>query len=192
MGGQINNRLCDMFDKLIDFIIQLGKDGLPFVIVEQWGAAVQLRFGKYHRTLQPGIHFKIPFFDRIAETSVITQSVSLPAQTLTTQDEQTIVLKAIVRYRISDVKKYLTEVEHANMVLVDTTQGIIRDVVEVTDWVELVDVNTIFTKKAKSFMKRWGIDIEKVTITDLGIVKTYRILGDGTRTNVLPTEDERV
>lgn len=181
-----------MFDKLIDFIIQLGKDGLPFVIVEQWGAAVQLRFGKYYRTLAPGIHFKIPFFDRIAETSVITQSVSLPAQTLTTQDEQTIVLKAIVRYRISDVKKYLTEVEHANMVLVDTTQGIIRDVVEVTDWVDLVDVNTIFTRKAKSFMKRWGIDIEKVTITDLGIVKTYRILGDGTRTNVLPTEDERV
>jgi membrane protease subunit HflK len=181
-----------MFDKLIDFIIQIGKDALPYVIVEQWGAAVQLRFGKFYRTLGPGIHFKIPFFDRIAETSVITQSVSLPAQTLTTQDEQTIVLKAIVRYRVSDVKKYLTEVEHANAVLVDTTQGIIRDIVEVTDWVNLVDVNNIFTKKVKAFVKRWGIGIEKVTITDLGIVKTYRILGDGTNTKVLPTEDERV
>jgi regulator of protease activity HflC (stomatin/prohibitin superfamily) len=111
---------------------------------------------------------------------------------LTTQDEQTIVLKAIVRYRVSDVKKYLTEVEHANAVLVDTTQGIIRDVVERTDWVDLVDVNTIFTNEVKAFVERWGIDIEKVTITDLGIVKTYRILGDGTNTKVLPTEDERI
>lgn len=179
-----------MFDKLIDFIIELGKDALPFVMVEQWNGAVQTRFGKFYRELKPGIHFKLPFFDGIFETAVITQSVSLPAQTLTTQDEQTIVLKAIVRYHVSDVRKFLTEVDHANAVLVDTTQGIIRDIVEVTDWVNLVDVNNIFTKKVKAFVKRWGIQIEKVTITDLGIVKTFRILGDGANTKVLPTEED--
>lgn len=180
-----------MFDRLIDFIITIGKDALPFVIIEQWSEAVHLRFGKFYRVITPGVYFKIPFMDSIVETAVITQSVSLPAQTLTTQDEQTIVLKAIVRYHISDVKKYLLEVEHANMVLVDTTQGIIRDIVEITDWANLVDVNNILTKKVKTFVKRWGISIERITITDLGIVKTYRILGDGTNTKVLPTEDER-
>jgi regulator of protease activity HflC (stomatin/prohibitin superfamily) len=180
-----------MFDKLIDFIIKIGKDALPYVIVEQWNGAVQTRFGKFYKDLKPGIHLKLPFFDGIFETTVITQSVSLPAQTLTTQDEQTIVLKAIIRYHVSDVKKYLTEVEHANVVLVDTTQGMIRDIVEVTDWVNLVDVNNTITKKVKTFVKRWGISIERITITDLGIVKTYRILGDGTGTKVLPTEEER-
>ena len=35
-----------MFDKLIDFIISIGKDFLPYIIVEQWNEAILLRFGK--------------------------------------------------------------------------------------------------------------------------------------------------
>ena len=54
-----------MFDKLIDFLIQFGKDLLPFVIVEQWNGAVHLRFGKFVSVRYPGIHLKLPFFDSI-------------------------------------------------------------------------------------------------------------------------------
>lgn len=172
-----------MFDKLIDFLIQFGKDCLPFVIVEQWNGAVHLRFGKYIGVRKPGIHFKLPFFDSIIETPVITQSVNLPAQTLTTLDEQGIVLKAIIRYRVNDVKEYLLGVMHANDVLIDTTQGMIRDIVEVTKWENLVDVNSQITNEVKEFVEKWGIEVEVITITDLAIVKTFRILGDN---NVKP------
>jgi len=172
-----------MFDKLIDFLIQFGKDLLPFVIVEQWNEAVHLRFGKYIAVRKPGIHFKLPFMDGIIETPVITQSVNLPAQTLTTLDEQGIVLKAIIRYQITDVKKYLLNVMHANDVLIDTTQGMIRDIVEVTNWADLVNVNETITNEVKEYVEKWGIDVEVITITDLAIVKTFRILGDN---NVKP------
>ena len=172
-----------MFDKLIDFLIQFGKDCLPFVIVEQWNGAVHLRFGKYIGVRNPGIHFKLPFMDSIIETPVITQSVNLPAQTLTTLDEQGIVLKAIIRYRVNDVKEYLLGVMHANDVLIDTTQGMIRDIVEVTKWENLVDVNSQITNEVKEFVEKWGIEVEVITITDLAIVKTFRILGDN---NVKP------
>jgi membrane protease subunit HflC len=167
-----------MFDKFLEFISRFWKDLLPFVIIEQWNSALHLRFGIFRRTLRPGIYFKIPFLDSIIETAVITQSVNLPAQTLTTLDEQGIVLKAIIRYKVSDVKKYLLSVMHANDVLIDTTQGIIRDIVEVTNWEDLVDVNRKLTTEVKTYVKRWGIEIEAITITDLGIVKTFRILGD--------------
>ncbi len=167
-----------MFDKFLEFISRFWKDLLPFVIIEQWNSALHLRFGIFRRTLKPGIYFKIPFLDSIIETAVITQSVNLPAQTLTTLDEQGIVLKAIIRYKVSDVKKYLLSVMHANDVLIDTTQGIIRDIVEVTNWEDLVDVNRKLTAEVKTYVKRWGIEIEAITITDLGIVKTFRILGD--------------
>jgi len=172
-----------MFDKLIDFLIQFGKDCLPFVIVEQWNGAVHLRFGKYIGVRKSGIHFKLPFLGSIIETPVITQSVNLPAQTLTTLDEQGIVLKAIIRYRVSDVKEYLLGVMHANDVLIDTTQGMIRDIVEVTTWENLVDVNSQITNEVKEFVQKWGIEVETITITDLAIVKTFRILGDN---NVKP------
>jgi regulator of protease activity HflC (stomatin/prohibitin superfamily) len=178
-----------MLDKLMDLLVRFGRDMLPFVIIEQWNAAVQLRYGKWIRNLSGGIHFKIPFFDSVIECPVITQSVNLPSQTLTTLDEQSIVLKSIIRYRVSNIQTYLLSVMHANDVLIDTTQGIIRDVVEMTRWNDLVDVNTQITNEVKEFVVKWGIEVEAVTITDLGIVKSFRIFGDeGHKTTILPTD----
>ena len=178
-----------MLDKLVDLLVRFGMDMLPFVIVEQWNGSVQLRFGKFIKVLYPGIHFKIPFFDSVIETPVITQSVNLPSQTLTTLDEQSIVLKSIIRYKVSNIRTYLLGVMHANDVLIDTTQGMIRDVVELTTWNDLVDVNETITNEVKEYVVRWGIEVEAVTITDLGIVKSFRIFGDeGQGTKILPTD----
>ena len=178
-----------MFDKLVDLLVRFSMDILPFVIVEQWNGAVQLRFGKFIKVLYPGIHFKIPFFDSIIECPVITQSVNLPSQTLTTLDDESIVLKSIIRYKVSNIQTYLLSVMHANDVLIDTTQGIIRDVVEMTTWDGLVDVNSQITNEVKEYVVRWGIEVEAVTITDLGIVKSFRIFGDeGQGTKILPTD----
>ena len=178
-----------MLDKLVDLLVRFGRDMLPFVIIEQWNAAVQLRYGKWIKNLSGGIHFKIPFFDSVIECPVITQSVNLPSQTLTTLDEESIVLKAIIRYRVSNIQTYLLSVMHANDVLIDTTQGIIRDVVEMTTWPGLVDVNSQITNEVKEYVVKWGIEIEAVTITDLGIVKSFRIFGDEAhKTTILPTD----
>ena len=178
-----------MLDKLVDLLVRFGMDMLPFVIIEQWNGAVQLRYGKFIKVLYPGIHFKIPFFDSVIECPVITQSVNLPSQTLTTFDEQSIVLKSIIRYKVSNIQTYLLSVMHANDVLIDTTQGMIRDVVELTTWDDLVDVNETITNKVKEYVVRWGIEVEAVTITDLGIVKSFRIFGDeGHKTTILPTD----
>lgn len=167
-----------MFDKLIDFLINLGQDTLPFSIVNEWEEGVHLRFGKFQRVVGPGLKFKIPFFDKIWTQEVITQTVNLKPQTLTTEDEKDIVLKSIVRYHVEDVQKYLLNVMHASDVLVDTTQGIIRDIVERTTWNDLVDVNSVITQEVSKVVKAWGIEIEVITVTDLGLVKTYRIMSD--------------
>jgi len=178
-----------MFDKLVALIERFGYQLMPFFIIEEWNAGVHLRYGKYINTLNSGIHFKIPFFDSIMETPVITQSVNLPSQTLTTLDEQSIVLKSIIRYRVNDVRTYLLSVMHANDVLIDTTQGMIRDVVELTTWDDLVDVNETITNKVKDYVVKWGIEVEAVTITDLGLVKSFRIFGDEAhKTTILPTD----
>ena len=178
-----------MFDKLVALIERFGYQLMPWVIVEEWNAGVHLRYGSYINTLNSGVHFKIPFFDNIIECPVITQSVNLPSQTLTTLDDESIVLKAIIRYKVINVRTYLLGVMHANDVLIDTTQGMIRDVVELTTWDDLVNVNEIITDKVKEYVIRWGIEVEAVTITDLGIVKSFRIFGDEShKTTILPTD----
>ena len=178
-----------MFDKLVALIERFGYQLMPWVIIEEWNAGVHLRYGRYINTLNNGVHLKIPFFDNIIECPVITQSVNLPSQTLTTLDDESIVLKAIIRYKVSNVRTYLLGVMHANDVLIDTTQGMIRDVVELTTWDDLVNVNEIITDKVKEYVIRWGIEVEAVTITDLGIVKSFRIFGDEShKTTILPTD----
>jgi regulator of protease activity HflC (stomatin/prohibitin superfamily) len=178
-----------MLDKLVEFLIRFGNQAMPWVIIEEWNGAVHLRFGKWIGTLEPGLYFKIPFFDSIIECPVITQSINLPSQTLTTFDEQSIVLKSIIRYRVSNVRTYLLKVMHATDVLIDTTQGMIRDVVELTRWDDLVDVNSQITNEVREFVVKWGIEVEAVTITDLGIVKSFRIFGDEAhKTTILPTD----
>ena len=178
-----------MFDKLVALIERFGYQLMPWVIIEEWNAGVHLRYGRYINTLNSGVHFKIPFFDNIIECPVITQSVNLPSQTLTTLDDESIVLKAIIRYKVSNVRTYLLGVMHANDVLIDTTQGMIRDVVELTTWEDLVDVNSKITQEVKEYVVRWGIEVEAVTITDLGLVKSFRIFGDEShKTTILPTD----
>jgi len=178
-----------VLDKLVEFITRFSYQLTPWIIIEEWNSAVHLRFGKWIKTLGPGFHFKIPFFDSIIECPVITQSINLPSQTLTTLDEQSIVLKSIIRYRVSNVRVYLLNVMHATDVLIDTTQGMIRDIVEVTTWEDLVDVNHQITDVVRDFVVKWGIEVEAVTITDLGTVKSFRIFGDEAhKTTILPTD----
>jgi regulator of protease activity HflC (stomatin/prohibitin superfamily) len=167
-----------MFDKLIDFLLNLKDELIPVVIVSEWMGGIHMRGGKFLRIIKPGIRFKIPFIDHIWTSYVITQTVHLQPQTLTTQDEKNIVLKSIIRYHVYDVKKFLMSVNHAADVLVDTTQGVIRDIVERTDWYDLVDVNDVITDEVKLLAKDWGIEVERVTLTDLGIIRTYRLMSD--------------
>ena len=167
-----------MFDKLIELIVTFIHDILPFKIVDQWEGGVHLKFGKFYRVVAPGLNWKMPFFDKIWVTPVITQSVHLKPQTLTTLDDRSIVLTTIVRYHVFNVQSFLLSVMHANDVLVDTTQGIIRDIVETTNWEDLVDLTNYVTPEVNEQVMRWGITVEAVKFPDLSEIKTYRIISD--------------
>lgn len=175
-----------MFDKLIDLIVTFIGDFLPFKIVDQWEKGVYLEFGKFKRVVEPGLNWKIPFFGQILTTPVITQTVNLKSQTVTSLDEKSVVLSSIVRYHIHDVEKFLLGVMHANDVLVDTTQGIIRDIVEGTDWVDLYELGEIVRPEVNEQVSKWGITVQQVSFPDLGQIQTLRIINDGGKDNTVP------
>jgi regulator of protease activity HflC (stomatin/prohibitin superfamily) len=181
-----------MFDKFIDLCVTFIYDILPFKIVDQWEMGVHLRTGKFFKVVTPGLNWKIPFFDKIWVTPVITQTVNLSPQTLTTADDRSIVLTSIVRYHVFNVQSFLLNVMHANDVLVDMTQGIIRDIVETTNWNDLVDLTDIVTPAVNDEVIKWGIKVEAVKFPDLGEIKTYRIITDGKKDTVVPLNVEGV
>lgn len=179
-----------MFDKLIILIQQFGHALFPIFIVDLWEEGIILRAGKFLKTIKPGIYLKIPFIDTIWKYNVITQSIDIPPQSVTTVDGYNVVVKGIIRFTIWDIKLFLTTITEPKDVLTDTTGGMIRDIIEDTMWKEIVDIDKILTLKVGKFVKKWGIKVDKVTLTDLQIANSIRIIQDSThQSKVLPINE---
>jgi hypothetical protein len=60
------------------------------------------------------------------------------------------------------------------------TQGIIFDIIKEKTWDELqtIDLKPIITRKVRNEAKRWGIEVETVTLSDLAKIKSIRLLND--------------
>lgn len=169
-----------MFDKLIDFLIEIIDKILPFWIIKEYQNGVLLRFGKYKKTLKPGLHWKIPFADEIITHHIVTTLLSIPVQSLTTKDDQQIVIKAVVRYLVEDVRPVLVEVYDAENAISDVTQSIIKKQIHIRTWKQCndEDVDNEITKKLRVEVRKWGINIESVTMTDMGIAPSVRLFNE--------------
>lgn len=169
-----------MFDKLIDLIIQWISDILPLVIIPSYEAGVLLRCGKFKKELNKGLHFKIPFFDEVLRQHIVVTTLSLPAQSLYTSDNQNIVVKGVIKYKISDVQIFLLEVYDAKDAISDMTMSIIKNVIIGLPFAKCLDVelDNLLTKKVRSESKKWGVEIQQVTLTDIAPIKSFRIIND--------------
>ena len=167
-----------MFDKLITLLQEFYQQLNPFVIIDMWEKGLHLRMGKFHDIKEPGLHVKIPFIDSIWKQTVVTQSLDLRPQSITSADYRNIVVKAIVRYNISDAFLFLTKLAHPTDVLIDTTGAMIREIIEERNWEDLVDVEDELTQRIGEKLKEWGITIERITLTDLAEIQSIRIIGD--------------
>jgi len=175
-----------MFDKLIEIISNWWLQLTPIIIIRDYEEAVLLRFGKFKSVLKPGIHLKIPMFDEVIDQHVVVTTLSLDAQSLYTKDKQNIVVKAVIKYKISDVKVFLLEIYDAQDALSDMSQGIIKNVIMSMSMDECTDseLDNTLTKKVRVEARKWGVEVQQVTLTDLAPIRSYRLIND-TFTNKL-------
>lgn len=169
-----------MFDRLIDLISNWLEKLLPFFIVMEYEEAVMLRFGKFHKVAKPGFHFRIPFVDEPMTNHVVVTTLSLPPQSLYTKDKQNIVVKGVIKYRIADVKTFLLEVYDAQDAISDMTQSIIKNVIMDKTMDECIDteIDNTLAKKARVEARKWGVEIQQVTLTDLAPIRSFRLIND--------------
>ena len=175
-----------MFDKLIEIITHWWLQLTPLIIIRDYEEAVLLRFGKFKSVLKPGMHLKIPLFDEVIEQHVVTTTLSLDAQSLYTKDKQNIVVKGLIKYRIADVKIFLLEVFDAQDALSDMSQSIIKNIIMSMTMDECTDseLDNTLTKKVRVEARKWGVEVQQVTLTDLAPIRSFRLIND-TFTNKL-------
>jgi regulator of protease activity HflC (stomatin/prohibitin superfamily) len=130
--------------------------------------------------LKPGIHIKLPFFDEVIDQHVVVTTLSLDAQSLYTKDKQNIVVKGLIKYKIADIQTFILEVYDAQDAISDMTQYIIKNIIMDKTLDECIDteIDNILTKKARVEARKWGVEIQQVTLTDIAPMRSYRIIND--------------
>lgn len=176
-------------EKVIDKLLELGSDLIPFEIINHYDRGVKLRFGKAvcnrqgkPKVLTPGLHFKWPFIDNINSHMVKVTTMDLSEQTVTTKDGQSVVARGVLKYEVNDVATLLLEVDSPAAAVKDMSMGILRDTLVEKNWSECNDpeLGKQVATKIRREAKKWGIEIQTFTLTDLAIMRSIRLLNSNT------------
>jgi regulator of protease activity HflC (stomatin/prohibitin superfamily) len=167
----------DFISAILNFLSETWDQVKWWYVIREYEGSVVLRFGKVVKESDPGFHWKIPFIDEVLTCIIATETMTVKSQSLTTKDDKNIVISAVVKCNISNPKKYLIKVKDVTNAISDVTQGKIKDIVMHKTWDECRgDLDGDITKAVKSEAVKWGISVDYVTITDLAIIKTIRLI----------------
>jgi regulator of protease activity HflC (stomatin/prohibitin superfamily) len=169
-----------MFDRILDFLLSIFHEIFPVFVVAEYQEAVVLRGGKFNRVCKPGLHLKIPYLDDIFKQHTVLTTLTIPAQSLVTKDGKNVVVKSMVKYKISDIKIFALEVFDSIDAISDVTMGIVKHIVMNSSWEDCTDVeiDNSITKKLRSEMKKFGVSVEAVTLTDIAQMRTLRLINE--------------
>lgn len=168
-----------MFDRLVDFVIQFIELFQFFFVVRAYERGVVLRFGRFHRLVDPGFHLRWPFRIEIdLLVNVVPETVTIGPQSLTTKDEQSVIVASVVTYKVSDTRSFLLDIEGAHQVIEDSACGTVAQFVLSRTWEDLrsVDVNNELTKKVRALAKRYGVEVLNVQVTDFTRSRSLRLV----------------
>ncbi len=130
------------------------------------------RFGRYIRTLEPGLNFIIPFVDRVgAKISMQENVFDVPSQDIITQDNAMIKVDGVVFYQVLNAAKAAYEVANVDRAMVNLAVTNIRTVMGGMDMDELLSnrekINTSLLHVIDDATTPWGIKVTRVEIKDI-------------------------
>lgn len=141
-------------------------------IVPQAHSVVVERLGGYLATWGVGVHFRVPFIDRIAKRVLLKeQVVDFPPQPVITKDNVTMQIDTVVYFQITDPKLYAYGVESPLMAIENLTATTLRNIIGDLELDEtLTSRETINTKMRASLdvaTDPWGIKVNRVELKNI-------------------------
>ncbi len=141
-------------------------------IVPQAHAMVVERLGGYLDTWHVGVHFKVPFIDRIAKRVNLKEQVAdFPPQPVITKDNVTMQIDTVVYFQITDPKLYTYGVENPIMAIETLTATTLRNIIGDLELDETLTSRETINTKMRSTLDvatdPWGIKVNRVEVKNI-------------------------
>ena len=141
-------------------------------IVPQAYAVVLERLGAYKATWGTGIHFKVPFIERVARrVNLKEQVVDFPPQPVITKDNVTMQIDTVVFFQITDPKLYAYGVENPIMALENLSATTLRNIIGDMELDETLTSREVINTRMRASLDEatdpWGIKVNRVELKNI-------------------------
>ena len=141
-------------------------------IVPQANAFILERLGAYRQTWSTGVHFKVPFIERVAmKVNLKEQVVDFPPQPVITKDNVTMRIDTVVFFQITDPKLYAYGVENPIMAIENLTATTLRNIIGDMELDETLTSREVINTQMRSALDMatdpWGIKVNRVELKNI-------------------------
>lgn len=146
--------------------------GSNITIVPQANAFVIERLGTYQTTWSAGLHFKLPFFDRIAKKVNLKEQVAdFPPQPVITKDNVTMQIDTVVYFQTTDPKLFSYGIDRPIAAIENLTATTLRNIIGDLELDQTLTSRDVINTKMRSILDEatdaWGIKINRVEVKNI-------------------------
>ena len=141
-------------------------------IIPQSKAYVIERLGAYHRTMQTGMHYLVPFIERISNRVSLKEIVKdFAPQPVITKDNVTMQIDTVVYFQITDPKLYSYGVENPINAIENLTATTLRNIIGELELDETLTSRDVINTKMRSILDEatdpWGVKVNRVEVKNI-------------------------